>query len=54
MGYHKYHILGEEEVGFLLYRSGKAHSRFSGNQRNEPERARLELVAEHLESDTKY
>jgi hypothetical protein len=41
--------LEKVEVGFVLYRPGKAHGRFSGNQRNVKGRQDPEIVEEHFE-----
>ncbi len=50
VGYHTHHILGVEEVEFLQYKAGKAHSRFSDNLCNELEKAYPEQVAARYEN----
>jgi hypothetical protein len=50
MGCHKAGIMVKEEALSALYRMGKAHGRFSGNQRNVKGRPYLKIVAEHFES----
>jgi hypothetical protein len=50
MGCHKADRMEREEALSALCRMGKAHGRFSGNQRNVKGRQYLKIVAEHFES----